>query len=163
MVDPERTTLVVPSPVGPLALTAEGDALVEVDLAVSPESSASVADPTSASPLLAEAARQLDAYFAGELREFDLPLRPNGTPFQLAVWDALREIPYGQTASYADVARRIGRPTAARAVGHANGRNPLAVVVPCHRVIGSDGSLTGYSGGLEMKRVLLTLEAGARH
>jgi methylated-DNA-[protein]-cysteine S-methyltransferase len=163
MVDPERTTLVVPSPVGLLALTAEGDALVEVDLAVSPESSTSVADPTSASPLLAEAARQLDAYFAGELREFDLPLRPHGTPFQLAVWDALREIPYGQTASYADVARRIGRPTAARAVGHANGRNPLAVVVPCHRVIGSDGSLTGYAGGLEMKRVLLALEAGARH
>jgi len=169
MSDVPRITLVVSSPVGPLVLTAEGDALVEVDLAASHPSSVRDADATTlakdagcAPAVLAEAARQLVAYFAGDLRRFDLPLRPHGTPFQLTVWDALREIPYGQTASYADVARRIGRPTAMRAVGHANGRNPLAIVVPCHRVVGSDGSLTGYAGGLEMKKALLDLESGAR-
>lgn len=169
MTDLARTTIVVSSPVGPLTLTAEGDALVEVDLAASPAPLTGVADaatvangPALVPPVLAEATRQLDAYFAGKLREFDLPLLARGTPFQRTVWNALREIPYGETVSYADVARRVGRPSAVRAVGAANGRNPLAIVVPCHRVIGSDGSLTGYAGGLEMKRALLTLEAGVR-
>lgn len=103
---------------------------------------------------------QLSAYFAGELREFDLPLAPAGTPFQLAVWSALRAIPYGETASYGQLAAAVGRPAAARAVGAANGRNPLAIVVPCHRVIGAAGALTGYAGGVERKRALLELELG---
>jgi len=105
-----------------------------------------------------EAAQQLDAYWAGELFDFDLPLAARGTPFQQRVWKALRKIPYGRTATYGEVAREIGSPTASRAVGAANGRNPIAIVVPCHRVVGSNGTLTGYAGGLEMKRQLLDHE-----
>jgi len=105
-----------------------------------------------------EATRQLAAYFAGRLTVFDLPLRPEGTPFQQQVWRALRDIPYGETRSYAQVAAALGRPAAVRAVGRANGSNPLPIVVPCHRVIGSDGTLTGYGGGLAAKRWLLDLE-----
>ena len=104
-------------------------------------------------------AGQLRAYFAGELRDFDLPLAPRGTAFQQSVWDALLEIPYGATTTYSELAATIGRPSACRAVGAANGRNPLAVIVPCHRVIGAAGALTGYGGGLERKRMLLALEA----
>ncbi|MBZ5495512.1 MAG: methylated-DNA--[protein]-cysteine S-methyltransferase [Acidobacteriia bacterium] len=104
--------------------------------------------------------RQLEAYFAGNLRSFDLALAPEGTPFQRTVWAALCEIPYGTTVSYASVARRIGKPQAVRAVGAANGRNPLPIVIPCHRVIGSDGRLTGYGGGLRVKEALLALEQG---
>jgi methylated-DNA-[protein]-cysteine S-methyltransferase len=111
-------------------------------------------------PPLDEARRQLEAYFAGELREFDLPLAPEGSEFQLRVWEQLRAIPYGETISYGELARRVGDPAAARAVGLANGRNPLPVIVPCHRVIGADGALTGFGGGLERKRRLLELEAG---
>jgi methylated-DNA-[protein]-cysteine S-methyltransferase len=107
------------------------------------------------------AALQLEQYFAGERTEFELDVEPHGTAFERRVWDAVRAIPYGQTASYAEIARRIGRPGACRAVGRANGRNPLAVIVPCHRVVGSDGSLTGYAGGIEMKRALLELERAA--
>ena len=107
-----------------------------------------------------ELRRQLDAYFAGELEDFDLRLAPSGTPFQLQVWRALREIPYGATASYGEIARAVGQPGAARAVGGANNRNPIAIIVPCHRVIGAGGSLTGYGGGLDRKRLLLELEAG---
>jgi methylated-DNA-[protein]-cysteine S-methyltransferase len=102
--------------------------------------------------------RQLEEYFAGERRTFDLELRPVGTPFQLSVWRALEEIPWGTTCSYGDIARRVGRPTAFRAVGLANGRNPLSVVVPCHRVIGSSGAMTGYGWGVDRKRWLLDLE-----
>jgi methylated-DNA-[protein]-cysteine S-methyltransferase len=105
-----------------------------------------------------EARRQLDEYFAGTRREFDLRLAPQGSEFQRRVWDALREIPYGETESYGELAARIGRPGSARAVGAANGQNPICVVVPCHRVIGAGGSLTGYAGGLERKRLLLDLE-----
>jgi len=115
----------------------------------------------SADPLLLDAADQLRAYFAGKLREFDLPLAPRGTPFQLSVWDAVSAIPYGSTATYAEIAAAVGRPSACRAVGAANGRNPLPVIVPCHRVIGAAGALTGYGGGLERKRFLLDLEAAA--
>jgi methylated-DNA-[protein]-cysteine S-methyltransferase len=104
----------------------------------------------------------LDAYFRARLRAFDLPLRPCGTPFQLEVWDALGEIPYGDTTSYADLARRLGRPAAVRAVGRANGMNALAIVIPCHRVVGADGKLVGYGGGLWRKQRLLDLEQGAR-
>jgi methylated-DNA-[protein]-cysteine S-methyltransferase len=101
---------------------------------------------------------QLTRYLAGELEEFDLPLDPIGTPFQRQVWFALAEIPYGQTESYLQLATRVGRPAATRAVGATNGRNPIPIVLPCHRVIGSDGSLTGYGGGLPLKRALLGLE-----
>ncbi len=124
-------------------------------------------DRTSGAPRLgwrqdrepfAEAVRQLGAYFAGELTDFDLELAPRGTPFQLSVWRALRRIPYGQTVSYGELARAIGRPRASRAVGAANGSNPLPIVVPCHRVIGSTGKLTGFGGGLKTKAALLALE-----
>lgn len=108
----------------------------------------------------ADVSCQLDQYFAGERQEFDVKVDLLGNGFELAVWEALLAIPYGETASYIDVARRIGAPRAARAVGLANGRNPVAVIVPCHRVIGANGSLTGYGGGLERKRFLLELEAG---
>ncbi len=107
---------------------------------------------------LAEATAQLEAYFAGELREFDLLLAPQGTPFQLSVWSALAEIPYVETTSYAAVAESIGRPSAFRAVGAANGANPLPIVLPCHRVIGSNGALVGFGGGLDVKEALLDAE-----
>ncbi|HEV3000767.1 MAG TPA: methylated-DNA--[protein]-cysteine S-methyltransferase [Solirubrobacteraceae bacterium] len=106
--------------------------------------------------------RQLGEYFAGERRAFDLPLAPAGTPWQRAVWAALLEVPYGETVTYAELAARAGRPGAARAAGAANGRNPISVVVPCHRVIGTSGSLTGYGGGLDAKGWLLALERGGR-
>jgi methylated-DNA-[protein]-cysteine S-methyltransferase len=108
----------------------------------------------------ADARAQLAEYFAGQRRAFDLPLAMAGSPFQRRVWRALQDIPYGETISYGELARRIGVPSASRAVGVANGRNPLCVIVPCHRVIGVDGSLTGYGGGLARKRLLLELEAG---
>jgi methylated-DNA-[protein]-cysteine S-methyltransferase len=110
--------------------------------------------------LLADARKQLEQYFRAERSEFDLPLKLEGNPFELSVWSALRQIPYGETASYGEIARAIGHPDAPRAVGAANGRNPVAIIVPCHRVIGADGSLTGYGGGLERKRFLLDHEAG---
>jgi methylated-DNA-[protein]-cysteine S-methyltransferase len=112
----------------------------------------------SGHPVLDEAARQLNAYFAGVRQAFDLPLDVRGTDFQRQVWAALRAIPYGETRSYADLACAIGRPTATRAVGAAIGRNPLSIIVPCHRVIGSNGALTGFAGGLAAKRHLLALE-----
>ena len=141
----------VETPIGPLRLDAEDGRLSRVEFAGSAES-------RSSEPVLLEAEAQLRAYFAGELRRFDLPLAPRGTAFQLGVWDALLEIPYGSTTSYSELAAAIGRPSACRAVGAANGRNPLAVIVPCHRVIGAAGGLTGYGGGLERKRMLLALE-----
>ena len=114
--------------------------------------------PQGDAAALAAAAIQLEQYFAGERTEFELDLDLAGTPFERRVWKEVRAIPYGRTATYAEIARRIGRPGASRAVGRANARNPVAVIVPCHRVVGSDGSLTGYAGGLEMKRALLDLE-----
>ena len=113
-----------------------------------------VSDPAPLAPAIA----QLREYFAGRRRTFDLPLAPRGTPFQRTVWDALTRIPYGETVSYGELARGIGKPQASRAVGLANGANPLPIIVPCHRVIGADGSLTGFGGGLEIKRRLLALE-----
>jgi methylated-DNA-[protein]-cysteine S-methyltransferase len=114
------------------------------------------------SPVLEEAARQLSEYFAGERTDFDVPLDLVGTPFQVAAWRGLASIPFGETVSYGEQARRLGKPDAVRAVGAANGRNPLPIVLPCHRVIGSDGSLTGFGGGLHVKRALLDHEAGVR-
>ncbi|GAA3388750.1 methylated-DNA--[protein]-cysteine S-methyltransferase [Streptomyces roseoviridis] len=108
-----------------------------------------------------EAVRQLDAYFAGELTAFDLPLKLIGTPFQLRVWEQLRLIPYGETRTYGELAEALGNPGASRAVGLANGKNPVSIVVPCHRVIGTSGSLTGYGGGLDRKKRLLAFESGA--
>jgi methylated-DNA-[protein]-cysteine S-methyltransferase len=110
--------------------------------------------------VLTATARQLAAYFAGRLRRFDLPLAPAGTPFQQRVWSALSGIPFGETRSYGQLAEAIGKASAMRAVGAANGRNPISIVVPCHRVIGADGSLTGFGGGIERKRFLLSLEQG---
>ena len=153
------------SPVGELLLTAEDAGLTRVyferhvhgdraDPAWMP-----VASRTgSAADVLAEARRQLDAYFAGTLTTFTLALAPSGTPFQQRVWAALRGIAFGVTVSYAEIARRIDAPDAVRAVGAANGRNPLSIIVPCHRVIGSNGALTGFGGGIERKRWLLQHE-----
>ncbi|MCY1435576.1 Methylated-DNA--protein-cysteine methyltransferase [compost metagenome] len=115
-------------------------------------------DWSEATEQLDEVVRQLDEYFAGKRQTFDLPLAPRGTQFQREVWQALLEIPFGRTTCYAELAERIGRPKAMRAVGAANGANPIAVIIPCHRVIGRDGSLTGYGGGLERKELLLRLE-----
>jgi len=118
------------------------------------------APDAGSSVVLDEAVRELRAYFAGDLRRFTVPAVPVGTPFQQRVWAALQEIPFGETRSYADLARQLGTPAAVRAVGGANGRNPVAILVPCHRVIGSDGTLTGYAGGLDRKRWLLAFERG---
>jgi methylated-DNA-[protein]-cysteine S-methyltransferase len=148
-----------PSPIGELLLVGDGDALHGLHMQ---EGRTAVAvDPAwrRADEPFADVRRQLSEYFDGERLEFDVPLAMAGTSFQRRVWDELRGIPYGHTMSYGEVARRLGRPSASRAVGLANGRNPVAVIVPCHRVIGSDGSLTGYGGGLERKRLLLDLEA----
>ncbi|MFG1809101.1 methylated-DNA--[protein]-cysteine S-methyltransferase [Streptomyces sp. NPDC049040] len=112
-------------------------------------------------PVLARAAEQLTAYFAGEVTAFDIDLSTSGTPFQCRVWAALRDIPYGETVSYGELASALGRPTASRAVGLANGKNPHSIIVPCHRVVGADGSMTGYGGGVERKRWLLSFENGA--
>jgi methylated-DNA-[protein]-cysteine S-methyltransferase len=136
------------------ALTLEGDDFRLTRLGFG---DASVPQGDAAS--LSAAAIQLEQYFAGERTEFDLELALTGTEFERRVWDEVRAIPYGSTATYAEIAARIGRPGACRAVGRANALNPIALVVPCHRVIGSDGSLTGYAGGIEMKRALLELEA----
>jgi methylated-DNA-[protein]-cysteine S-methyltransferase len=149
------TTTYLESPVGLLRLVGDDAGLVQLHM-LDP---ATPRHGDDGAERLAAAVEQLTAYFAGELRVFDLPLALGGTPFQERVWAALREIPYGQTASYGELAREIGRPAASRAVGAANSRNPVAIVVPCHRVVGADGSLTGYAGGLDRKRALLDLEA----
>jgi methylated-DNA-[protein]-cysteine S-methyltransferase len=151
----------LPSAVGELLVTADADGrLTRLQFHDGPWTPASRSGWVRDESAFAEVARQLDAYFAGELRDFELALAPAGTPFQLQVWRALCAIPYGETASYGDVARAVGQPGAARAVGGANNRNPIAIVVPCHRVIGAGGSLTGYGGGIERKRRLLALESG---
>ena len=145
------------SPVGDLTLTEEEGALT--GLYFGRLSRPGEAGPTS---LLEEAARQLREYFAGQRREFDLPLRLRGTAFQMQVWQALQVIPYGEVRTYGEIARAIGKPKACRAVGMANHNNPISIIVPCHRVVGADGSLTGYGGGLAAKEFLLALEQGGR-
>ncbi|MEO8674596.1 MAG: methylated-DNA--[protein]-cysteine S-methyltransferase [Casimicrobiaceae bacterium] len=150
----------VDSPLGRMRLTAVREGLTSIsfdgDRYAPPLDSAWVRDPSF--PALRRAAMQLTAYFAGERRVFELPLAPTGTPFQRTVWDAIAAVPAGDTISYAELARRSGHPGSARAAGAATGRNPIAIVVPCHRIIGADGSLTGYAGGLDRKRALLALE-----
>ena len=158
--DPSAAFTVVASPLGELTLTGTGTALTGIRFA-GPEGPADPGPGLRRDPgPFREAVAQLEAYFAGERRTFDLPLAPVGTAFQQRVWAALRTIPYGETRSYGWLAAEIGAPGSARAVGLANGRNPIAVVVPCHRVIGANGTLTGYAGGMERKRLLLDLEAG---
>jgi len=148
----------IASPIGNLTLHIDDDgALTQLEFGAA-EAAAQTGREAAALDAVAD---QLREYFAGERSAFDLPLRPRGNAFEQRVWAELARIPYGQTASYAEIARRIGRPDAARAVGRANARNPIAIVVPCHRVIGSNGSLTGYAGGIDAKRALLALEASA--
>ena len=150
------TTRLVPSPVGELTLVGSPRGLRYVLWAGEPPPEPCL---TAGCDVLDEAARQLSAYFAGDLRRFDLPLDLVGTDFQVEAWRALADIPYGTTRSYGAQARRLGRPRAVRAVGAANGRNPLPIVLPCHRVVGADGSLVGFGGGLAVKRLLLEHEA----
>lgn len=145
--------LSVPTPLGPLLLVSDGEALVGAAF------DAEDGGEGGADGVLETAAAELRAYFGGGRAPFTVPVRPQGTPFQERVWAALCEIPHGETVAYGDLARRLGDPGAAQAVGAANGRNPVAVVVPCHRVVGAGGALVGYAGGLERKRALLDLES----
>ncbi|HVE62203.1 MAG TPA: methylated-DNA--[protein]-cysteine S-methyltransferase [Mycobacteriales bacterium] len=150
---------VLPSPIGRILLTADEDGAL-TGLRMEPHD----IDPgwISAPGVFAEVTAQLTAYFAGELREFDVAIAPRGTDFQQRVWAALREIPYGETSTYGALAVKVGRPTAARAVGMANGRNPISLIVPCHRVIGANGKLVGFGGGVDRKRLLLDLESSGK-
>jgi len=158
-----RTHTVIDSIVGTLTLVAEEGAIVGLymDLQRHRPDDDKLGEPDprgrEVEPFKA-AADQLDAYFDGELTRFDLPLAPHGSEFQQRVWAALQEIPYGRTESYGELAERIGSPGGARAVGLANGKNPIGIIIPCHRVVGADGSLTGYGGGIERKKQLLDLE-----
>jgi methylated-DNA-[protein]-cysteine S-methyltransferase len=149
------------SPIGELLLVGDGRGLHALRMQEGRRPGSIEPDWVESEEPFAEALVQLAEYFEGRRTEFELPLAPAGTPFQLRVWTVLREIPYGRTASYGEIARKVGVPSAPRAIGVANGLNPIGIIVPCHRVIGSDGSLTGYGGGLERKRWLLDLEAGA--
>lgn len=146
------------SPIGDLLLIASEDGLVRVEFPPARPPDDVPRDDARLAPVF----RQLAEYFAGTRKHFDVPLAPRGTTFQLEVWRTLQQIPYGETRSYAGIARSIGRPTATRAVGAANGANPIPIIIPCHRVIGTSGSLTGFGGGLDVKRRLLDLEAGIR-
>ncbi|HEY9378976.1 MAG TPA: methylated-DNA--[protein]-cysteine S-methyltransferase [Jiangellaceae bacterium] len=149
----------VDSPLGQLLLTADEEGITGLHMDSDAYGNQPGAEWVEDASRFDKARRQLEEYFAGTRTEFDLPLRPAGTPFQHEVWAALQTIPYGEVRSYGEIAAQIGRPGASRAVGLANGRNPIAVIVPCHRVIGASGSLTGYGGGLPRKRLLLDLEA----
>ncbi|MGX7681629.1 methylated-DNA--[protein]-cysteine S-methyltransferase [Jatrophihabitans sp. DSM 45814] len=152
---------ILASPVGELLLTADEGGLRQLYWEKSRHPALIGADWQRDDQALAEVRDQLGEYFAGRRREFELRLNPRGSVFQKRVWDALMEIPYGETTSYGRLAAKLGQPTAARAVGLANGQNPLSIIVPCHRVIGADGSLTGYGGGLPTKKFLLSLEAAS--
>jgi methylated-DNA-[protein]-cysteine S-methyltransferase len=153
----------IESPIGELLLVGDGETLrgLYMQDGRKPKTIATGWEESSAP--FADVRTQLEEYFAGERTTFDVQLAAEGARFEREVWHALEEIPYGETVSYGEIARRVGQPTAARAVGTANGRNPIAVIVPCHRVIGADGTLTGYGGGLERKRLLLELEQGQSH
>jgi len=158
----QRTHAVIDSPIGPLTLVADDGKLAGLYMHVEGREPDALTLGAAASldsdPVLASAATQLAAYFDGELTSFDLPLTLEGSGFQRSVWAGLQTIPFGETISYGELARRIGQPSASRAVGLANGRNPVSIVVPCHRVIGANGSLTGYGGGIDRKKYLLALE-----
>ncbi len=158
---PAALTTTIDSPIGSLTLTAEGGALTGLHMHRQRHFPAIAPTAEREDPALAPIVEQLQAYFAGELTAFELTLDLRGTPFQRRVWGALQEIPYGETISYGELARWVGSPNASRAVGAANGRNPVAIVVPCHRVIAADGGIGGYGGGLERKRWLLEHEGAA--
>jgi methylated-DNA-[protein]-cysteine S-methyltransferase len=145
----------VDTPIGSILIAGDGSSIIETYFAGAKPKPEWIRDHDG----LREAADQLRAYFAGERQAFDLPLAPRGTEFQQAVWSALQRIPYGGTSTYSTIAERIGRPAAVRAVGAANGANPIPIIIPCHRVSGANGSLTGFGGGLDVKRQLLALEA----
>jgi len=160
MTDMTDVTATMPSPVGALTIVASDDGIVAILWEKDNPDRVRVGAPVDQPdhPHLRRAISQLEEYFAGSRHTFDLPLDFGGTDFQKKVWNALLTIPFGETRSYADIARSIGSPTATRAVGAANGRNPISIVAPCHRVIGADGGLTGFAGGLEAKQFLLQLE-----
>ena len=149
------------SPIGPLLLAADKTGLHEITFSKNGAPASPQPDWIEDESVFAEHIRQLLAYFAGDLETFDLPLVPQGTPFQQKVWNELLNIPYGETISYGQLATRIGNSNASRAVGLANGSNPIPIIIPCHRVIGANGTLTGYGGGLERKKWLLEHEAAA--
>ena len=152
----------IASPIGRLLLAGNEECLQHLHFSSGSKARAPDEDWVEAAEVFAEVAEQLAEYFAGQRREFQVTLQPVGTPFQLAVWEELCRIPYGETNSYGALAKRLGRPDASRAVGMANGSNPIAIIQPCHRVIGSTGKLTGFGGGLEVKQSLLDLERGER-
>jgi methylated-DNA-[protein]-cysteine S-methyltransferase len=152
----ERT--IMESPLGILELVASAGAITQINFCQNAPTGELAGQRSIHRPLLREATRQIEAYFSGKRHDFSLPLQPEGTAFQMQVWNAVREIPFGSTATYGEIAQRIGRPQAARAVGAANGCNPLPIVIPCHRVVGCGGRLTGYGGGLAAKHHLLSLE-----
>jgi methylated-DNA-[protein]-cysteine S-methyltransferase len=154
-----RQVVKMDSPIGPLGLVADGDRILEVRFDPFPEGDYSTRTKVGLCQVLGQAERELGEFFEGRRRQFELSLTIGGTVFQNRVWTALCDVPFGTTCSYSDLARRIGSPNSSRAVGMALGRNPLAIVVPCHRVIGADGSLVGFGGGLEIKRKLLEHEA----
>jgi methylated-DNA-[protein]-cysteine S-methyltransferase len=144
------------SPIGSIeVMVNEGGAVVSVSFVDEP-----MPEVGETGHACAQAVRQLEEYLSGERRRFELELEPEGTEFEYRVWSAVQRIPFGATDTYGEIARRLGEPDAARAVGHANARNPIAIIVPCHRVIGSDGDLTGYAGGLDRKKWLLDMESG---
>ncbi len=155
-----RTNTVIDSPYGPLTLVADDESLccLYMDRQRHRPAEETFGHPDPSAPIFTETERQLKEYFAGQRRDFDVPLSFAGTEFQRIVWAALCEIPYGETVSYGQLADRLGRPAASRAVGLANGKNPVSIIVPCHRVVGSKGDLTGYGGGIERKRRLLDFE-----
>ena len=150
------------TPVGELFMVGDGGALKEIQFPISRRSRTPEPGWTEGSRFLSRVAREIDQYFARDRRTFDVELAPDGTEFEQRVWAELQAIPYGETISYGELASRIGRPSAARAVGAANGKNPLPIVIPCHRVIGRNGALTGFGGGLPIKRTLLGLESRER-
>jgi len=151
---PQRRRL--ESPIGTVEVTAnEGGAIVSVSFVDEPMPGA-----VETGHACSRALRQLEEYFRSERRRFELELEPEGTEFEYRVWSAVQRIPFGATDTYGEIARRLGEPDAARAVGHANARNPIAIIIPCHRIIGADGNLTGYAGGLDRKKWLLDMESG---
>lgn len=153
---------IMPSPLGDILLARNKNGLSHISFQEGTSAIEETAVWQRDDTAFADATAQLNAYFAGDLREFDLPLAPEGTPFQQTVWGALQTIAYGTTSTYGALAAQLGKPTASRAVGAANGRNPLPIVIPCHRVIGANGKLTGFRGGLRFKEALLSLEGNGR-
>ena len=146
------------SPIGKLTLVSDGEAIAYLAFE---NNKYPIADaPRGTDKIIEKACKELDAYFAGKLKSFTVPVRPEGTAFQVSAWKALQKIPYGATRSYGEQAKAIGKPKAVRAIGAANGRNPIPIIIPCHRVIGADGSLTGFGGGMKTKQFLLELEQG---